>query len=287
MRIRIVTDSAADLEPEEFSDRNIQLIPLSITVDQRIYQADLRFNRQAFFQMLAASSAFPTTSQPAPGDFEEIFEEARAQGDQLIYISISSALSGTFQCASVVKAMGNYDNVFLVDSLSATLGQKLLVLHAADLRDRGCPAEEIVEELTALRSRIRIFAGLETLEYLQKGGRLSRTAAGLGTLTRIKPVVTTTEQGTVAVAGKCMGKVRAMSQIAAMLDVQPPDPEFPIYGVYSYDRTNLTELLDRIAQKGGPVIPETDCFCLGPVIGAHIGPGGYGIAYIAAEQQTQ
>lgn len=280
--IRILTDSAADLEPQEFSDLNLELVPLSITVDQRIYQADLNFNKQDFFRLLEASSIFPTTSQPAPADFETIFEDARQKGDELIYISLSSALSGTFQCASVVQAMGDFDNVYLVDSLTATLGQKVLVLHGAWLRDRGFPAAEIAARLNSLKSRIRIFAGLDTLEYLQKGGRLSKTAAGIGTLARIKPVVTVTRQGTVSVAGKCLGKGKAMSQIVSLLEKEPPDPRYPCYGVYSSSRDNLDELRQKIA-KTGLDIPDEACFSIGPVIGAHIGPGAYGVVYVAKE----
>ena len=282
MSIRILTDSAADLEPEEFSQYGLELVPLSITVDQRIYQADLKFNKQDFFRLLEASPIFPTTSQPAPSDFETLFDDAREKGDQIIYISLSSALSGTFQCASVVKSMGEYENVFLVDSLSATLGQKLLVLHGAWLRDRGFPAEEIAARLTALRSRIRIYAGLDTLEYLQKGGRLSKTAAGIGTLARIKPVITVTTQGTVAVSGKCLGKSKAMSQIASLLEKTPPDSRFPVYGVYSSNRDNLNELRQKLS-KAGTEIPDEMCFSIGPVIGVHVGPGAYGVVYIAKE----
>lgn len=280
MSIRIFTDSAADLEPEEFAAYGIELIPLSITVDQRIYQADLKFNKADFFRMLEQSPIFPTTSQPAPADFETVFEGARAAGDEILYISISSALSGTFQCANVVKGMGEFENVHLVDSLSATLGQKLLVLHAAQLRDRGFSAVEIAARLTALRERIRIFAGLDTLEYLQKGGRLSKAAAGLGTLARIKPVVTVSQEGTVQVAGKALGKSKAMTQVAAMLAEDPPDPQFPIYGVYCCQQENLTELRDKIS-KNGVDIPDEMCFGIGPVIGAHIGPGAYGVVYVA------
>lgn len=285
MSIRIVTDSAGDLEPEEFASYGIELVPLSITVDQRIYSADLKFNKQDFFRMLKASPIFPTTSQPAPADFEAVFEDAREKGDEVVFISLSSALSGTFQCASVVKAMGEMEHVHLVDSLSATLGQKLLVLHGAWLRDRGFPAREIAARLTALRSRVRIYAGLDTLEYLQKGGRLSKTAAGLGTLARIKPVVTVSPQGTVAVAGKCLGKAKAMSQVAALMEENPPDTRFPVYGIYSgcgQDMENLTELLEKLRKKGLE-IPREQCFCIGPVIGAHVGPGAYGVAYIAKE----
>ena len=280
--IRIFTDSGADLEVSEYQQYGIELIPLSITVDQRIYQADLKFNKADFFRMLEASPIFPTTSQPAPADFETVFAEATAQEDELIYISISSALSGTFQCANVVKAMGEFEHIHLVDSLSVTLGQKILVLHAAGLRERGFSAEEIVQRVNALRNRIRIFAGLDTLEYLQKGGRLSKTAAGLGTLARIKPVVTVSQEGTVQVAGKYLGKAKAMSQIAAFLNENPADPGFPFYGAYCSNDENLTELRNRLA-KNGVKIPDAQCFGIGPVIGAHIGPGAYGIIYVAKE----
>lgn len=280
MSIRIITDSAADLEPEEFRQYNLELVPLTITVDQRIYTADAKFNKQDFFRLLEASDIFPTTSQPAPAEFEAIFEDAREKGDEVVFVSLSSALSGTFQCASVVKAMGEYDNVYLVDSLSATLGQKLLVLHGAWLRDRGFPAEEIAARLTNLRSRIRIYAGLDTLEYLQKGGRLSKAAAGIGALARIKPVITVNPQGGVAVAGKCLGKSKAMSQIAALLEANPPDTRFPVYGVYSSNRDNLDDLRKKAA-RAGTEIAEDMCFSIGPVIGAHIGPGAYGVVYMA------
>lgn len=282
MSIRIITDSAADLEPEEFSKYSLELVPLSITVDQRIYSADLKFNKQDFFRLLESAAVFPTTSQPAPADFESVFADARQKGDEVVFISLSSALSGTYQCARLVKEMDGYDNVFLVDSLSATLGQKLLVMHAVWLRDRGFPAEEIAARVTALRSRIRIYAGLDTLEYLQKGGRLSKAAAGLGTLARVKPVITISPEGTVAVAGKCLGKAKAMSQVASLMEEHPADTRFPIYGVYSGDRENLTELRQRLAKKGVE-IPEEQCFSLGPVIGAHIGPGAYGVVYIGKE----
>lgn len=282
MSIRIITDSAADMEPDEFQKYQLALIPLSITVDQRIYQADLRFNKADFFRLLEVSPIFPTTSQPAPADFETVFAKAQAAGDEIIFISLSSALSGTFQCASVVKNMGGFDHVYLVDSLSATLGQKLLVMHAVELRDRGFSAAEITARLEALCSRIRIFAGLDTLEYLQKGGRLSKTAAGLGTLARIKPVITVSRQGTVQVAAKCLGKGKAMNQIADLLTETPPDPRFPLYGVYSGNQENLNVLRQKIA-KSGTEIPDEACFSIGPVIGAHVGPGAYGVVYMAKE----
>lgn len=277
MSIRIVTDSGADLEPEEFSQYHIELVPLGLTIDGRIYSANQQFNKADFFRLLEAAKIFPKTSQPAPSEFETLFEDARKKGDEVVYISIASALSGTYQTANVVKGLGEYDNIFVVDSRTATLCQKLLVLHAAALRDQGKTAEQIVAALERLRGRVRVYAGLDTLEYLRKGGRLGRAAASLGTLARIKPVVTIGKNGGVEVAGKCMGKARAMKEMQALLETNPADPDYPIYGIYSGSKDNTLELMERLGDAGAP--PE-QIYSLGPVIGAHIGPGAYGIVYV-------
>lgn len=281
MSIRIYVDSAADLEAADYKTYNIGLVPLTLTVDQRTYTADEKFNKVDFFRLLEASDLFPTTSQPAPSVFEAIFEEARLAGDQVIFISVSSALSGTWQCANVVKEMGEYDNVFIVDSRAATLCIKELALQAVKLRDAGVPVREIVSVLEALKSRIRIYAGLDTLEYLRRGGRLSSAAASIGALARIKPVVTLNADGTggVNVAAKCMGKGRAMKEIAELLTKHVPDPEYPIFGVYAGNSDNLLELEARIAPLE-ITIPQENHTCIGPIIGSHIGPGAYGIAYV-------
>ena len=107
MSIRIVTDSGADLEREEYQQCDVELIPLGLTIDGRIYRADEKFNKTDFFRLLEAAKVFPKTSQPAPAEFEQLFEAAKQAGDQVVYISIASALSGTFQTASVVKTMGS------------------------------------------------------------------------------------------------------------------------------------------------------------------------------------
>ena len=282
MSIRIVTDSGADLESAEFSQYQVELVSLGLTIDGRIYSANQQFNKADFFRMLEMAKVFPKTSQPAPSAFEALFEDARQKGDQVVYISIASALSGTYQTATVVKGLGAYDNVFIVDSRTATLCQKLLVLHGAKLRDQGCTAQQIVAALEQLRGRVRVYAGLDTLEYLRKGGRLGRAAASLGTLARIKPVVTVGKDGSVQVAGKCMGIGRAMKEIQSLLEKNPADPDYPIYGIYSGNQDHVLELLDRLGMQD---TVQGRIYGLGPVIGAHIGPGAYGIVYVEKEQQ--
>lgn len=282
MSIRIATDSGADMEALEFDRLHVELIPMPITVDQRTYLADKNFNKTDFFHMLEKAEIFPTTSQPSPTDMEAVFKSAKQAGDQLIYITLSSALSGTYQTANLVKAMGEYTNVFVVDSLSATLGQKLLVLHAAKLRALGRSAEEIAQELEALKGRIRIFAGIETLEYLYKGGRLSKASASLGTLARIKPVITVTQEGLVQVVGKGLGTAKAMSIVLNFVEKNPVDLDYPVMGVYSGNMDNMTILREK-AKKIGLDVSEDQCFSLGPAIGAHVGAGAHGFIYITKE----
>lgn len=282
MSIRILTDSGADLEATEYENLKVELVPLSVVIDQRTYSVNEKFNKVDFFRMLEAAEIFPTTSQPAPGDFDRIFRDARQKGDVLIYVSVSSALSGTCQCARLVRELGEYDNVYIVDSLTATLGQKLLVLQAAKRRDEGWNAKEIVEELEQLRSRVRIFAGVDTLEYLQKGGRLGKTAAGIGTLAKVKPILALTREGSVRLHGKGIGRGKAISIILSAVTKERPDAAYPIFCAYSGSGDNLAELRAK-GEKQGISVPDEMCFSIGAVIGAHVGPGAYGYVYITED----
>ncbi len=281
MSIRIVTDSAADMEVWELKTYKIELLPLTVNIDGHVYRADENFNKADFFRLLELSEVFPKTSQPAPSEFEDLFEDARQKGDELIFLSISSMLSGTHQCAAVSKGLGEYENVYVVDSKTACCCQKLLAIEAAKLRDQGKSAPQIVSALERLRSRVKVLAGLDTLEYLRRGGRLGRTAASLGSLARIKPVITVSKEGAVEIAAKCIGKGRAMKEIAEMVAANPPDAAYPIYGLYGGTYENLEELVQKLSATGVSISPKNQ-FCIGPVIGAHIGPGAYGIAYVEA-----
>lgn len=281
MSIEIVTDSGADLEPEDYDNYRIGLVPLGLSLDGRVYSANQSFNRRDFYRLLAATKVFPKTSQPAPAEFDRLFAEEKNKGNEVIYIALSSSLSGTYQTANVVKAMGEYDHVHIVDSKTVSLCQKLMVLYAAQLRDLGKNTEEIVAALEEIRGRLRIFAGLDTLEYLRRGGRLGRTEAGLGNLARIKPVVSVDADGNVRLVSKCIGKGRAMKEIAGLLEEEPADQEFPIYSLYTGSTENTMELLTKLKECD---IPPKHMFCVGPVIGAHVGPGAYGIAYVKRKE---
>ena len=247
--IRILTDSACDLSAQELEHYGITAVPLSIHFGETVYRDGVTLEKDRFYELLRESEEFPKTSQPSPSDFESHFEEAKRADDEVVAVLISSALSGTYQGAQIAKTMADYDKIYLVDSLTATVGERLLLLEAVKLRDAGKSAAEIAEALEALKKRITIWACLDTLEYLYKGGRLSRTAAGIGTLANMKPIITVTGDGNVAVHKKCIGQKRSMEQLVRLTEGKRPDPAYPLFGLYTYDRANCAALAARMAAR--------------------------------------
>ena len=172
--IRIVTDSAADLTAAELSLPGIFVVPLSVTfADGTTQLDDGTMTKDEFFVRLAEDSKLPRTSQPSPQSFMTIFEDAKENGDQVIAILISSNLSGTYQCARLAAESCDFEDVFFVDSRTASQGEGILIREALRLRDEEhLPAHAIAAELEQLKQRIRILAVVDSLKHLQKGGRL-------------------------------------------------------------------------------------------------------------------
>ena len=163
-----------------------------------------------------------------------------------------------------------------MDSLSATAGVRLLVSIAKERIEQGQSIEAIVSMLEEIKSKIHIFAAVDTLDYLCKGGRLSKTAATIGEMANIKPVITVHE-GTVEVAGKRLGINKTISFLAKKLEEFKPDPKYPIYALYTYGEENLQKMIQKLEAKDYPLAHTLQ---LGSVIGTHIGPNAFGICYI-------
>ena len=279
MAIQIITDSGADYTTEELERRNVKRVSMAVTFGEDTYLDGVDLTKENFYDMLLEGTHYPKTSQPAPGAFLECFEAAKEAGDTVIAVLISGALSGTVQSAALAKEMTEYDNIYIIDSLSATLGMRLLVDTAAAMREKGASAEEIVCRLENLKHRLRLFAGLDTLEYLYKGGRISKTAASIGNLANLKPVITITEEGSVSLCGKQIGMRRVYKSILKLMEDHHPDPDYPVYYLYSHDKKNCAAFLHTL-EKNGFDVSEPKIRGIGPTIGAHIGPGAFGIVYI-------
>ncbi|MCD7845199.1 MAG: DegV family protein [Oscillospiraceae bacterium] len=280
MAIRFLTDSTADILPEEAAQRDIDVVPLKVLFGEESYRDNVDIAHQEFFEKLVTSKVFPTTSQPSPEDFLPYFEKARDQGDTLICLHISAVLSGTMQSAQIAKEMCGYDNIYIIDSMEAIIGLRMLVDPGIYLRDHGSSAEEIVAELESAKHRVRLFAVLDTLEFLHKGGRLSTAVTVLGTLLKIKPLVTLKE-GLLSVMGKGRGTkdcIRLLLEMAG--DDLHQDPRLPVYYGFTRDPSlchQLKEVTDKKYNLTGASI-----YSVGAVIGAHVGPNGAVFGFIEA-----
>ena len=275
--IRILLDSSADFSAKEVKTRNMELVPINITMNGTNYHDGVDITKDEFYDLLVSSEEFPMTAQPSPQDFLDIFEDAKEKGDQLIYLSLSSALSGTFQSATLAKNMAEYDEIYLVDTLSATRAIRLMAEYACKLREEGKDAATIAAELEEFKSRVVILAAVDTLEYLQKGGRLSKAAAAVGELANLKPIITVTQEGKIGVPGKALGRNKALSTIVKMVTEHEIDTTFPIYSLYAVGEENTEKLEEKLGKEG---VRVTKRLQIGSTIGCHVGPGAYGVIFV-------
>lgn len=281
MALRIITDSGSDIQQFECKEKGIDSIPLSISFGDEAFLDGFDLSFDEFYRRLLLRDVTPITSQPAPGLFLEHFLKAKESGDEVLAILLSGGLSGTVQSAEIAREMADYAKIEIVDSLSAVTGQRMLVDTAIAMRDEGKGASEIAQALNQLKSRVKIVAAVDTLEYLYRGGRLSRAQTIIGNLVNLKPIIGLNEEGKVFVRDKCMGRAKAMNRILETLSAMPPDPEYPIYMVYSCVSANALELKKLLQPAYPEAVSDRHFYNVGPTIGTHAGDGAFGITYIA------
>jgi len=277
--IKIMVDSASDCLPNN-SIADLYM-PLTVKMGEREYRDGIDLDKDSFYSLLTSTKCMPQTSQPSPGDFIKIFEKIKDDGDTLIYFALSSALSGTYQCACIAKSMVEYENIHIIDTKTVTHMIAMMAEYAYRLIGKGCTAEEIVSKCESLRERIKVFAGAYTLEYLKNGGRLSNSSAVIGTLAHIKPVVTVTEDGRVEAIGKCIGVAKAVQYILDRTGEYEIDEEFGLYSLYTYGERNCGDLEEKFTAAGYNISKRLQ---IGSTIGAHVGPGVYGVFFVEKEK---
>ena len=280
----IATDSAADFELWELKEKNITCLPMSVSFGDQVFLENISLTKEEFFEKIETDPHFPRTSQPSPAMFEELFENAKANGDEVVYIPLSSGISGDYQTAVGVKNMVEYDGIYIIDSLTCTGGQRLLVEEAVRMRDAGCDGKTIAEEMERLVGKAVIYTVMDTLKYLYKNGRLSNTSYYMANLGHIKPIMHCSldlSGGKAIIVAKPFGMSRAMRYVTDRLIAEPPDPRHPIYVMYSYERENALKLADKI-RRAGFVIEERQIVPVGAVVGAHVGRNACAITYIKA-----
>lgn len=276
MSVRIIVDSSTDVG-EQYRSR-IEVVPLTLHFGDQEYFDGVTIDKQEFYRKLVESDVLPTTSQATPAMFDSVFREVAAAGDSAVVICLSSKLSGTYQSACI--AAEDYENIYVVDSLSVAIGTGVLAEYAVRCAEEGMPASLIASLVTQRREDICVIALLDTLEYLKKGGRISKTVAFAGGVLNIKPVVTVTE-GEVALIGKARGSRNGNNLLVEKIR-QAGGVDFTLPVLLGY--TGLSSaLLDKYAEDSRELwkdaLEEIPRSLLCSVIGTHVGPGAVAAAF--------
>lgn len=274
--IRIVTDSTADI-PLEIRERlNIKMVPLKVHFGNEAFLDAVTIGADDFYAKLGTASALPTTSQPSPVDFMHVYQEILQDDPQasIISIHLSAALSGTYQSAvlacSLLEGEGEAD-ITVIDSKSASYGIGVLVVMAAEMALAGSSKADIVTRIEQKMAERRLYFVVDTLEYLQRGGRIGKAAALFGSILNIKPILTVDGEGVVAPVDKVRGSKKAMQRIIELLKRDFNNEPVAITVAYSYNRQPAEEL--RALVEANFDVKHVSYTTIGAVIGTHVGPG--------------
>lgn len=280
--IKLLIDSASDIEQTEADELGVELVPMQIRFGKEEFLDGVNLSHGKFFEKLIESSELPQTSQINEFRFEEAFKKLTTDGSEVVAVTISSKLSGTFGCAQ--KAAKKFaGRVFVVDSLNACIGERILFEYALRLvKENRLTACEIAGMLDEKKKKIQLLAVLDTLKYLRKGGRISSVTAIAGEVLSIKPVVSVVK-GEVKLVGKAMGSKKGNNLLNQLVqNCGGIDFSMP----YSLAYSGLSEafLEKYIADSERLWKGKTDCIpvhMIGSTIGTHIGPGGIAVAFFA------
>ena len=270
MKVQIIVDSTVDMP--EHSRSACRVVPRTVHFGEESFIDGVTLNKQDFYRRLAEGGALPTTSQATPAAFQSVFDEVTRAGDSAVVITLASQFSGTYQSACI--AAEDYENIYVVDSRTAAIGSGILAEYALRCAEQGMEAGALAALLEKKREDVRLFALLDTLEYLKRGGRISKTVAFAGGLLNIKPLITV-EDGEVLVVGKARGAKQGMALLTEkLLSDGGINFDLPILLGYSgTDASNLEKYRAdsrEIWQGREDTLPST---LLCSVIGTHTGPG--------------
>lgn len=273
MAIKVFVDSGSSIKYYEKEKYNVEIIPLKILINGNEYLDGINLSLDTFYNALLKEKQFPKTSLPNLKEAEDKVLKCVNEGDDVIVLTISSGISGTFNAMNLLFA--DNPKIRIIDSRTAVGGIKILVQEIN--KYRNMPIDFIVDKVNELIPRIRVYAVPETLEYLHRGGRLSKTSYLTGTALNIKPIIEL--RHLVSVASKTFGLIRAMKDLISRLD--DCDTNYPIVPSYTYQTNNLDKLIRKTDIKYQNAMIEKDN--LDPAIAAHWGPNAFGFIFVAKE----
>lgn len=281
MPLAIVTDSTCDLREQELADLNVRRVPLYVHFQGETYRDWIEITPLELIRGIEAGADTPTTSQPTPEDFADAYREAvEAGADAILVVTISQTLSGTYQSATLAAKDAPVP-VTVFDTRNASIGHAMLLRRAAAMRAAGRSVDEIVAALEALREEMLLVFTVGTLEFLQKGGRIGRASALVGSLLNIKPLLGL-DDGVVTAAGRARGAKKARKEmVQRLVDHREAHPEGDLLVSFIHiENVSDAEGLRDALTEAGLTFTDVGTYEMGAVIGVHVGPGTYG--YYAA-----
>lgn len=287
MTFKILTDSTADLSESWAQENDVQVLGLTIQLDGQTYETvgpDKLTSEQLLAKMESGSK--PTTSQINVGQFEDVFRSYAKEETPVLYVAFASALSGTYQSAVIARDMvlEDYPNavIRIIDTKAASMGEGLLVMKAAEARTAGQTLEQAADLIESLVPKVKTYFLVDDLNHLMRGGRISKTAALMGSLVNIKPIIAVKGDGTLDSVAKVRGKKKAQAEVVRMTLENVSDPRVVI--AYAGEKEVAENIKEQLLASGQ--VTEVLIMPLGPVISTHTGPGTLGLFSIGSEAQT-
>jgi DegV family protein with EDD domain len=275
--VRIVTDSTADLTPEQQRAAGITVVPLNVHFGDEVFRDHVDLSADEFFRRLKASAQLPRTSQPSVGAFEEAYRKLLDGGDEIVSVHLSSKVSGTYNSALMAAQSVGDGKIDVVDSLSTSMALGFMALEGAKLAKAGRDRQAVAECLQGLVPKARVICVVDTLTYLERGGRIGKARALLGSLLNVKPILQL-KDGEVVPVGRARGRPQSLSRLVELLERDGKVSQLAI--MHGAAQTDAEQLRERVASSyPGMDIQLTE---IGAVLGTHTGPGVIGFTYLVA-----
>ena len=275
MTVKVITDSTADLPPALAEELGITVVPLNVHFGTEVYRDGVEITADEFYRRLVTASRLPTTSQPTPGDFLSAYDEMGQTTDEIISVHISAKLSGTMNSATQAREeYGGESRIEIIDSLQGSMGLGMLAIAAAEAARRGGSLDDVVTETRAALPNVGFIGLVDTLEYLEKGGRIGKAQAFVGSLLRIKPLLTIRD-GEAHPLERARTRAKGVDRICELVQTEMPLKDLAVVYTTTPDEARaLAQRLQSFLPQGEVILSQ-----VGPVVGTYLGPGVLGVAF--------
>ena len=275
MTVKVITDSTADLPPALAEELGITVVPLNVHFGTEVYRDGVEITADEFYRRLVTASRLPTTSQPTPGDFLSAYDEMGQTTDEILSVHVSAKLSGTMNSATQAREeYGGACRIEIIDSLQGSMGLGMLAIAAAEAARRGDSLDDVVTETRAAIPKVGFIGLLDTLEYLEKGGRIGKAQAFMGSLLRIKPLLTIRD-GEAHPLERARTRAKGVDRMCELVQAEMPLKDLAVVYTTTPDEARaLAQRLQSYLPQGEVILSQ-----VGPVVGTYLGPGVLGVAF--------